>query len=224
MQTRAIHDQRILLPDLDIDDLDPVEVPPRLDLADALITEGDWKRVQLASTKITRTRFDAVNMNAAVWDDVSVTGSIFDRVDLSSARLTSLTLDRCHLIGCQLTGLHLSMATLKNVIFENCRLDYATFNAVRTTGPVAFIGCTLTETSLTGCKLGQAVITGCQLNRLELHGCDLYGTDLRGNPLDTITGIDSLKGATLAPDQLADLTTAVLADLGLRVEAARPGF
>jgi uncharacterized protein YjbI with pentapeptide repeats len=119
------------------------------------------------------------------------------------------------------SGLHVVDSRLTNVLFENCRLDYATLATVRSTGPVAFVNCTLVEASITGGKLDKASFDDCRMTNLELDHTDLRGADLRNNQLETITGITSLRGATLTPHQLTDLSTALIKDLSLRIESIR---
>ncbi len=97
-----------------------------------------------------------------------VVGTVFDGVDLSSARLDGGKLDRVHFRRCQLSGLTLSGVVCENVLFEDCRLDYATFDAVRTAGALAFVNCSMTEVSLVNCRWDKAVMDGCRLSGLEL--------------------------------------------------------
>jgi uncharacterized protein YjbI with pentapeptide repeats len=152
---------------------------------------------------------------------VRAAGCVFERVDLSAARLTGLKLERCHFIGCKLTWARLAESTLDNVLFEDCRLDGATFDDVATDGPTAFTGCVLVNSVIRDCRLGRATIAGCRLREVLFDGCDLRGADLRGNRLADISGIASLRGVIIEPAQLPDLTDAVMRDLDVVVRGSR---
>ncbi|MQA27598.1 MAG: hypothetical protein GEU94_19535 [Micromonosporaceae bacterium] len=201
MKTRTIRDLTILLPGEDPADLEPLDAPPRDDeaIARRLITGQAWTRAHITSA--------------------TLSGCWLINADLSAMVFESVTLDRCVLRGATLIGARLADVTLKNVIFENCRLDYATFHNTRTTGPTAFLGCSLTETTLEHCKLTQAAFDGCKLAGTTLDATDLRSADLRGNDLSTIAGITCLRGATVSEDQLPSITDALARDLELRIKA-----
>lgn len=199
MDTRALRDLAVLLPGEDPDDLDQLDGPPceGSALAERLVTGDAWTRAQLVKMNISR--------------------SWFVNADLASCRFDSVTLDRCVLNGCTLVGAQWNDVTLKNVVFENCRIDYATFTDIRTVASVALIGCSLTEATFTRCKLGVAAFDGCRLTATSFEASDLRGADLRGNDLSSVTGIESLRGAIVSDDQLPGLIEAVVSDLDLSV-------
>jgi uncharacterized protein YjbI with pentapeptide repeats len=218
METRTIHDLQFLLPSIDESDLKEVTSFEANELRYCLVGAADLSRIQLEDASIVGTKFSGTSLSGAAWDEVAITSVSFQRVDLSSARMQNCKLDRVHFAGCKLSGLHLSDTSFDQVIFENCRLDYATLDTVRATGPIAFLNCTLTEATLTACKWTQAVISDCRLSGVELDHCDLRGTDFRNSALDTIRGITSLRGVTITAGQLADLTAAFVADLDIQIK------
>jgi uncharacterized protein YjbI with pentapeptide repeats len=147
-----------------------------------------------------------------------VSGVVFERVDLSSARWTEVRIERARFTGCRLSGLAWSEGSLGNVLFEDCRLDYASFRQVDVVGPVAFVNCTLTEASVVGGRWRSVAMDSCRLGGIEFDGCDLRGADLRGNPLDGVRGVGSLRGVTIAAEQVEQLAAALVVDLGITVD------
>ena len=142
METRVIRELSILLPSIDEDDLvEAVEVEAE-ELRYRRVGSADWSRLVVEGVSLVGCWFTGTSLRHSVWEDVTISGALFERVDLSSARLEGIKLDRTHFVGCQLSGLSLTEAAIGNTIFESCRLDYATFHTVRTTGPLAFINCT----------------------------------------------------------------------------------
>ncbi|HCT77612.1 MAG TPA: hypothetical protein DGG94_19760 [Micromonosporaceae bacterium] len=201
VDTRKVRELAILLPGDEPDDLDPIDGIPKdkTTVAGRLISGEAWTRVKLTGCTITR-----------CW---------LVNADLASIDFTEVTFDRCVFRGCSLIGAHLTESALKNVIFENCRLDYATFTTVRTTGPVAILGSSLTETVFDRCKLNALVVDSCKLNAPTFTACDMRGTDLRGNDLSKTIGVTtSLRGSILSEDQVIGFTEAVTRELELTIK------
>jgi uncharacterized protein YjbI with pentapeptide repeats len=199
LDTRKVRETSILLPG-DEDDLDPAE----LTLHDGQTIAGRMLRGDaLARSSLTGLTF---------------TRTLISKADLSSARLNEIRWDRVVLRACSLVGANLSGGTFKNVIFEHCRLDSATVETVRAAGPVAFIGCSLAETTFARCGLGSSIFDGCKLTGTTFDGTDLRGADLRGQDLSTVVGISSLRGAVISAEQVPGLTAALLGELDLTVK------
>ena len=201
METRTIRQTTVVLPCQEADDLEPCDAPPPngTAISGRAVKADSWTRAILTSVTIARTRFT--------------------NADLSSARFDGVSWDRCSLRGCTLVGAHLEGGTLKNVIFENCRLDYATLSKIRATGPVAFLGCSMTETMINRCQFSGAVFDACKLTDTEFDSTDLRGADLRGNDLSNLVGVQSLRQTILSPGQLAGLTEATVRELALTLKS-----
>ncbi|MFP8903863.1 pentapeptide repeat-containing protein, partial [Streptomyces atacamensis] len=116
------------------------------------------------------------------------------------------------LLGAALDGL-----VLDDVLFENCKLDYTTFTKVRSTGPVAFAGCILTEATFTDCDLSNVVLSDCTLRLTEFGPGRYRGADLRGNDLTTLRGVAHLAKVRIDLGQQHDLTQALVSELDIAV-------
>jgi uncharacterized protein YjbI with pentapeptide repeats len=219
METRTIGEARILIPDLDPRDLDPVTEEPDGELFEALVDGASWTGLQLSGGQVSQSHLVGVDLSDAAWRNVTVYGCRFERVDFSSARLLGVTIERSEFVGCRMTGVNLAKATLKNLVFSDCRLDYAMVTDARTTGPVGLADCNLTNAALTRCELTQAVLSACRLTEVELDTCDLRGADLRGNELSGILGLSSLRGAIVADEQLSALAMIAARELELDVRS-----
>lgn len=217
MDTRTVAELRILTPGLDRRDLDPIEEPPVDDMTEALVEGACWRGNELDAAQVRQSYLIGVDLGDAAWRAVTVQGCRFERVDLSGARLDGLTLDRCEFIGCRMTGLQLINSTIRNVIVEDCRLDYASLVRVRATGAVAITGCSLDRARLDGCTLPGAAVTNCPMAAIELVDCVLRDADLRGSDLSTLSGLASLRGAVIGAEQLAPLAEILVRELSLRV-------
>jgi uncharacterized protein YjbI with pentapeptide repeats len=214
---RTVRELAIELPDLDLDRLHPVDAPWSGNLSDAYVKSGDGFGLRLSGSRLRRTHLEGLDLAESDWEDVVAEGCLFERIDFSRAKLTGLRLDRCHLLGCKLSRAHLTESTLDNVLFEECRLDATTLDDVQTAGPVGFAASVLVNAVIRDCRLNLATFDACRLRDVTLTSCDLRGADLRGNRLAGIRGVSSLRGVTIEPAQLADLTDAVMRDLDVVV-------
>ena len=199
MQARTVRDTKIVLPGEDPDDLEDIDqLPGDGDSITEAVIRGDaWARVTLTGLTIRR--------------------SWLIGADLAASTITDATFDRCVFIGCTLVGATLDTITARDVIVENCRLDYATFQRFKATGPVAFLGCSFTEATITASTLLTAVFDGCKLAGLAVEGSDLRGADLRGNDLTGLTNATALRGSILSDTQLPAFTDLIVRELSINV-------
>lgn len=202
MRTRNVRDTTIALPSDDAHDLAPIDHVPRPGdrVTDHRLTGDHWARATLTDTVISHS-----------W----LTGA-----DLSASTFTRVTLDRCVLSGCTLMGADWNTVTLRDVVLEECRLDYSTLTTITTTGPVAFLRCNLTETTIADSTLTTSVFDQCRLSRLEFARCNLRGADLRGNDLHELATITGLRGVRLDQSQLPALAAALVRELAITVATA----
>lgn len=212
-----VRDLTVLLPGLEEEYLEPVTGVPDDELYEAAVDGGDWPDHRLAGGCVEGSRLTGVAARGSDWARVRLVRSVLDQCDFSTGTWTAATLDRVHVRGCRLTGLSLRDATLTNVVFEECRLDYAGFTGVSGAG-VAFVDCVLTEAVLSGCSLPGLVLEGCTLDGLVLEDCDLSGADLRGSRLAAVHGLASLRGARVDHAQLADVAQVAARELALAVD------
>ncbi|MER7278944.1 pentapeptide repeat-containing protein [Dactylosporangium sp. CA-052675] len=221
MAVRSVHDIDIELPAFDSGELEPVSAPWGGNLNEAHVQTGRAIRTTLIDARLRRSHLENLDLNGVVWEDVTITGCRFEKVDFTAARLTGLTLERVHFVNCKLTWANLGESRLSDVLFEGCRLDGATLDEVNTTGPTGFVGCVLVNTNLRDCVLPHAAMQGCRLRQMSFESCDLRGADLRGNQLSEVSGMTSLRGVTIEPAQLPGLTDAVMRDLGVIVRGPK---
>jgi uncharacterized protein YjbI with pentapeptide repeats len=117
-------------------------------------------------------------------------------LDWANERAPRVSLQRVELRQCRLTGADLAEATLRDVTFEDCRIDLVNLRYARLER-VVFRDCRMTECDLyesslkdvlfERCELREGTLSGCKLERVELRGCDLAG----------VRGADALRGARM---------------------------
>ncbi|MEV0328979.1 pentapeptide repeat-containing protein [Micromonospora echinospora] len=217
MRTTTVGDLRILLPDLDPDDLDSTSELTG-DLSDATVEVASWRGAEFENVSVRSSRISGVDLSESTWQAGALLGCEVARTNFSGATLSGVTIERCAVTGSRFTGARLTDIRLKDVLFEGCRFDYATFTRVTAAGAVAFVDCVLTDATWSSCRLLDTVLRSCQLTRLELDSCQLRGADLRGNPLhDLRATLANLHGVILDEDQLTDITHLAVAELNLTI-------
>ncbi|PZM95771.1 MAG: hypothetical protein DIU79_06630 [Actinobacteria bacterium] len=220
MKTKKIGDVQIPTPSLDPEDLRRLTHAPADELAKVYIADQAWPQARFMNVSLSRSHVERVDLTETQWRDVALYGCRFDRVNLSGALLSGVTMERCHLVNCRLTAVQLSDSCLKNVILEDCRLDHATLLNVRVTGPVAVIACDLSYTLLVHNRFSRLVARACRLVGLEVDECDATGADVRGNDLSQISrGLHSLRGAVIEPSQVDQVAQLAARELCLTVRA-----
>ncbi|MFE5523821.1 pentapeptide repeat-containing protein [Streptomyces virginiae] len=219
MTIRTFGHATITLPDLDelglylstVDSLDS----SRGTVQDFAYGDADLRSLDLAETQLVTGRIAGIRAKRAELEQVNFHGVEIGDSELGSARWTGSKLTRVHVRDCKLMGAALDGLVLDDVLFEGCKLDFATFEKVRATGPVAFIGCVLTEATFTDCDLSGAVFTDCTLRLTEFGTGRYRNTDLRENDLSAIRGVANLAKVRIAPGQQSDLAEALVHELDI---------
>ncbi|KDN85583.1 pentapeptide repeat-containing protein [Kitasatospora cheerisanensis] len=220
MKTRTYGTTRVTLPGLDETDqhLNPVAFLGGDTVRDFLYADVDLRDLDLIDTALLVGRIRNLSAQRTTLEGVrlsslEITASTIGTLAWSGSRAT-----QTHWAHSRLMGATISNVTLNDVLFEGCRLDYATFENVRATGPLVFDRCVLTEATFTGCDLTGAVFRDCTLDRTAFGHGKHRDTDLRGNDLSTIRGTANLTGGILLdPAQPDQLTRALLTELGATV-------
>ncbi|GHF58973.1 hypothetical protein GCM10018790_41170 [Kitasatospora xanthocidica] len=132
---------------------------------------------------------------------------------LGNLRWADSKLSRVVFTNCKIMGGNLSGLALDNVLFDNCKLDYSTFEKLRATGPLVFNRCVLTESTFTGCDLTSAAFNNCTLRDTEFGRGTYKATDLRGNDLTALRGVGNLTEVIIDRAQQIELTQALIAEL-----------
>jgi uncharacterized protein YjbI with pentapeptide repeats len=175
---------------------------------DASVRTLDLERVTLLHGKLHAVKAERANITDVRMDSIEFTGC-----DLSSVRWEGGKLSRVRFETCKLLGADFKGVSLEHVVFVGCKLDYATLDQMRATGPVLFVRCSLPEAEFTGCDLSGGLLDDCDL-RLTVFGEGSYrGCDLRGNDLSTLSGTHHLKKVVIDRAQTMQLAEALATEL-----------
>ncbi|MEU9376181.1 pentapeptide repeat-containing protein [Streptomyces sp. NPDC048255] len=211
----------ITLPELDepglylssVDSLDS----SRDTVQDFAYGDADLRSLDLAETQLVTGRLSGIRAKRVEFGAVNLHSVEISDSDLGSTHWTGSKLTRVHIRNGKLMGAALDGLVLDIVLFEGCKFDFATFQKVCVAGPMAFIGCFLTEATFTDCDLSDVVFTDCMLRLTEFGRAVYRNTDLRENNLSAIRGGANLAKVRINPGQQSDLAEALVSELDITI-------
>jgi uncharacterized protein YjbI with pentapeptide repeats len=176
--------------------------------AEAQLRGLDLSNAQLAFGRVTGLRAQRTRFHDVRVDSVEFDSDDFGPMQWSDSKLSRAVFRNCKIMGAALSGL-----VLENVLFDNCKLDYATFNDIRAAGPLVFSKCALSEATFTNCDLSRTVLNDCTLRLTEFTRGKYQDCDLRGNDLSTLRGVAELRKVIIDRPQQTQLAEALVAEL-----------
>jgi uncharacterized protein YjbI with pentapeptide repeats len=136
--------------------------------------------------------------------------------DWANVRALGLAAQRSGLRLCRLTGADLPEASIRDVTFDECRLDLVGLRHAKLER-VVFRDCRMSECDLYGaslkdvlferCELREATFSECKVQRVELRSCDLAGA----------RGVEALRGARLTWNDVVENAAVFASALGLEI-------
>jgi uncharacterized protein YjbI with pentapeptide repeats len=195
---------------------DPPDLPSQFDplappSSDELLAEVnlvqslDLRSANLRTFRAEGSRFEHVILSSAQISTLTLRDTSLANCDFANALAHRLTCVRVEFRACRLTGLRCSAIEFRDVLFEDCDLDYAQFpNALF--HACEFRNSSLREADLQGASLSGCLIHSSNLARADLRGASLQAADLRTSVIDAISiHRDDLQGAIVDPIQAVSL-------------------
>lgn len=219
MKHLAIRDTRAALPNLDATELEDIEtLESSLLLSDFRLAPAEMLSLELSGQRLVTGYVSGLRTRNAKLNDLRMDSVDFAGCELTRAAFTGGKWSRVRFTDCKILSGQFGDLTFENVVFDQCKLDLAAFQAVTAKGPVIFRNCSLEETWFTGCTLSHAAFDNCRMVATSFQRSTCKGTDLRGNDLSRIRGIPSLAQAVIDPAQVLQLGHALVIDLELRLK------
>lgn len=145
--------------------------------------------------------FKNVTFTESTLTGVELTDVIFEQCDLSNVDFSDAIIHRTEFKDCKMIGTNLSSGTLRNVLFDSCIADYATFRYANTK-QVFIQDSSLCKTDFSFSKsqkieLFRSNIDLAQFSGTELDGIDLSDCEFNGLGVD----VTNLQGCTISREQ-----------------------
>jgi uncharacterized protein YjbI with pentapeptide repeats len=136
--------------------------------------------------------------------------------DWANRRALRFSALRVELRRCRLTGTDLAEALLRDVTFDECRVDLVGLRHGKLER-VVFRDCRMTECDLYGASLKDVVFERCELREATLSNATLQRVELRGCDLTGVRGGEALRGARMPWNDVLQNAPLFAAVVGIEV-------
>ena len=203
-----------------LDDLergDAYDLEPEADLEGFEIADLRLDRLDLHGASVFASWLDQVRADEADLGAVTFTEVVLERLDVPALRGTRGRWRDVEVRGARIGSAELYESSWRGVRFVGCKLGFVNLRGA-TLRDVRFTDCTVDELDLVAADALRVAFDGTRVRRLDVQSSTLAHVDLRGAELDELSGVGSLRGATIDSAQLARLAATFAHSLGVTVE------
>ena len=197
------------LPDADL--IDGV-IHAGLSVHDLDLSDREAAGAELDQCRYSNVNFGQVRLRRATFRDVQ-----FERCDLANLRARESSMRRVLVTSSRMTGFTWITGSLNDVRFDGCRVDLGYFSGTRFSD-VVFSDCRLDQANFGGADLTDVRFENCSLPGAQFSGASLAETRFTGCDLTGISGVTSLRGATIAGSDAIALAGVFAEALGIKIE------
>jgi uncharacterized protein YjbI with pentapeptide repeats len=193
---------------------------------DVFVDDASHEGLLLEGLRYIGAKADKVELRKFVLTSVDLGEAKLDRLDLEDGSIktcnlanlqsANCTLHRVHIGGCRLTGAGLVEPRLMDIVFRDSRLDLSSFRFGHLER-VRFEDCRLVEADFQGAVAKACTFIDCDLTGAQLSRAKFAGSAFRGCRLTGVHGLEALKGAQMAWEDVIELASAMAASLGIEV-------
>jgi uncharacterized protein YjbI with pentapeptide repeats len=176
----------------------------------------DLSAANIYALAISEAQLDKVTAMQADFEKIGLSDVILTHADWTATNCAEASWRRVHLDNIRGSGLKLQTSTQRDVVFDTCKLNLSNFRFAKMRD-VLFKDCILDEADFYGATLESVRFQHCSLQKVTFSTVKCKHVDLRTSDLFDISGVDSLRGATIDSVQLIALAQTFAAQLGLRV-------
>jgi uncharacterized protein YjbI with pentapeptide repeats len=200
---------RAELPEADLDD-DVVHAG--LDIRELDLSGREAAGAELDQCRYSSVSFGEVRLRRATLKDV-----VFDKCDLANLRARECSIRRASFAASRMTGLTWITGTMQDVTFDGCRIDLGYFSATKISD-VVFTGCRLDQANFGDAELSNVRFENCDLSGVQFSGARLADTRFSGCVLNGISGVTSLRGASMTSADALALAVTLAQALGISID------
>lgn len=165
-----------------------------------------------SEAKITQTIFSQATLERTIFTDI-----IFLKCTFTATKLPEASWQRVLMQQIRASGIQLQNSTIKNVSFEDSKMDLANFRFTKLQD-VSFKNCDLTEADFYNATIENVSFENCRLDKVEFSSSTLKNVDLRTSDIAHILGVQDLSGAIIDSIQLMGLAPRLAAEYKIIVK------
>ncbi|MEU6857608.1 pentapeptide repeat-containing protein [Glycomyces sp. NPDC046736] len=207
MKFRKIDDKRSMRrPLVEPDRLRPLGELPESDfeLSEHLIEGADWSGAHLDGS-LEQSQLRNVDLSETAISPFEVVDVTVERSVLSNGRWERATARRVEITDSQLVGWQAQFAMAQDLYIADSRADFAGISIGTAKGPLVFERCRFMNATFLG-DFSKAVFIDCTFPGADFSRvANAKGCDMRRSDLDGITGLMSLRGTLITPDQAVEI-------------------
>lgn len=197
-------------------DIEPEEFIEGMEFTDLDLAEVDATHATFLDC-----RWSNVNFGDAE-APIDLTGARISGTEITDCRADTWTMPRGNLQHTEITGTRIGAGVVYDsvwdkVLFTNCRISYLNLREAKLTD-VEFRDCKIDEIDLDRAKVSRVAFPESTVGAFQCEGATLGNVDLRGLQPHKISGVHSLRGATIDDAQLMLFAELFARELGITVE------
>src|SRR5699024_4303934 len=197
-------------------DIDSEEFPEGMEFTDLDLAEVDATQATFLDCRWSNVNFGDVDA------PVDLTGARFSGTEITDCRADTWTMSRGNLLHTAISGTRIGAGVVDDSVWEkvrftNCRISYLNLRGSKLTD-VEFRDCKIDEIDLDRAKVNRVAFPGSSVGVFQCEGATLGNVDIRGLEPHKISGVHSLRGATIDDTQLMRFAELFSSELGITVE------
>lgn len=178
----------------------------------------DLSGLDVDTIEVGTCRFERVNVSETRIRHGMFSDALFERCDLANVNAADSSLLNSHFAGCRLTGLSWTNGLLREVLFEDCRMNLAGFRFTRFKPVVVFRNCELGRVNFQNADLTGARFERCDLTGAQFSNAKMTGARFEECTLLDISGVTSFNGAIVKSGDALGLAYTLAGALGITIE------
>ncbi|WP_025779796.1 pentapeptide repeat-containing protein [Brevibacterium sp. VCM10] len=197
-------------------DIGPEEFLEGMELSDLNLAEADATQTTFLDCRMTNVNFGDAEA------PIDLTGARISGTEITDCRADTWTMPRGNLLHTDVSGTRIGAGIVydsvwEKVQFTNCRISYLNLRESKLTD-VEFRDCKIDEIDLDRAKASRVAFPGSSVGVFQCEGATLGNVDIRGLEPHKISGVHSLRGATIDVTQLMLFAELFASELGITVE------
>ncbi|UVI34779.1 pentapeptide repeat-containing protein [Brevibacterium spongiae] len=197
------------------------DIGPEEFLEGMKFTDLNLAEVDATQSTFLDCRWSNVNLGDAD-APINLTGAKISGTTISDGRADTWTMSRGNLLHTEIDGTRIGAGVVydsvwEKVLFTNCRISYLNLRGSKLTD-VEFRDCKIDEIDLDRAKVSRVAFPGSSVGVFQCEGAILGNVDIRGLQPHKISGVHSLRGATIDDTQLMLFADLFARELGISVE------
>ena len=212
---------KLLRPDLSADLIATTDLQTAIMKDEALsglsIHDCSAEHSKVKSLVLNDSKLLKCDLSGAKIDSLQLQDCLFERCTMVASKFANSSWHAIEVIDGRCSGIQLQTSRLKNVLFKNCKLDFANLRFARLEN-VIFESCVITELDLYNAELKHVAFVDCAIEEVEFSASKLKHVDLSESTIVSVRGLQGLKGATIAPEQLIQLAPYMAQEIGLIIK------